>query len=90
MKTLPGDFGGNGMYRLRDLKNGLYQIHVMDGAAFEGPVGPIFKKCVELGLRPAEVEEALCDLTRLNHDYAEFGVFRHYIFTAKDEKKKAA
>lgn len=90
MKARAADFGGNGMYRLRDLKNGMYQIHVLDGQAFEGPVRPIFLKCVALGLKPAEVEEAILDMTRLNHDYAEFGVFKTYIFSAKDDKKKAA
>lgn len=82
-------FGGNGMYRLRDLKNGKYQIHAMDGAAYEGDVRPIFKKCIELGLNPAEVEEAILDMKRQNHDYAEFGVFKTYIFSAKNDKKAA-
>lgn len=82
-------FGGNGMYRLRDLKNGKYQIHVNNGPAFEGTMKVIVKKCVELKLHLDEVEEAIVDLSRLGHDYAEFGVFGHYMYTLRDEKKAA-
>lgn len=74
------------MYRLRDLKNGSYQIHVANGTAFEGSLKAIVKKCVELRLRLPEVQEAIIELHRLNHDYAEFGVFGTFMYTMQDRK----
>lgn len=78
------------MYRLRDLKNGKYQIHVKNGEAFEGTTAAILEKCVmDLGFDVNEVEDAMIDLHVGNFDYAEFGVFKRYMYCLNDEKRAA-
>lgn len=74
------------MYRIRDLKNGKFQIHSFDGKAFEGNLKAILKKCDDFRLTYSEVEDALVDLRIKNHDIAEFGINGTYMFTYKDEK----
>lgn len=81
--------GGN-MYRLRDLKNGLFQIHVSEGPAFEGSSKAIFKKCFELGIDYSEIDIAISEINKMNHDFADFGIFGKFIYTGKDSKTRAA
>lgn len=78
--------GGSGMFRIRDLKNGQYQVHVNEGPAFEGTLKPIMKKCLELGMRLEEVEMAIVELGANGDDIAEFGVRGYFMYTLKDEK----
>jgi hypothetical protein len=74
------------MYRLRDLKNGRYQIHVNNGPAYEGSLTSIVRECTRLGLKFDQVEVAVLELNRLDDDYAEFGVFGHFMYTVRDAK----
>lgn len=78
------------MYRLRDLKNGQYQIHKNSGPAFEGDLASIFKKAVVMGIQPDEFEEAVIELEAKQHDYAEFGIFGCFLYSMADATKKAA
>ena len=75
-----------GMFRLRDLKNGVYQIHKKDGEAFEGTLKAIFRASVELGVRVPDFELAVNEMTKNGHDYAEFGIFGRFIYSATDRK----
>lgn len=76
------------MYRLRDLKNGKYQIHVSKGPAFEGDRKSILKKCLAIGIRVSCFRAAVKELRKLDHDYAEFGVFKSFMYTIQDDRKK--
>lgn len=77
------------MYRLRDLKNGRFQLHVKNGPAYEGGLRSIAKQAAIVGLRLEEIELAVLELERTGHDYAEFGVFGRFMYTLKNERKAA-
>jgi hypothetical protein len=47
--------GSPDMYRLRDLKNGMYQIHKKNGPAYEGTPTSIFKTAIKMGIQPGEL-----------------------------------
>lgn len=74
------------MYRLRDLKNGKFQIHVNNGPAYEGTLKQILRECKRFRMNLDEVEIAIMELHRLDDDYAEFGIFGSFMFTMRDEK----
>lgn len=71
-------------YRMKDLKNGNYQIHSEHHGAFEGTLGPIFKKAVEIGVETSSVEKAVREMSRLNHKVAEFGISGIFMFTQSE------
>lgn len=71
-------------YRIKDLKNGQYQVHSSKGA-FEGPLRKIYKKSLQLGIEERDLELAILELNRLNHYSAEFGISGKFMYT---EKKK--
>ena len=73
------------VYRLRDLKNGLFQIHVSDGPAYEGAQDVIIAAAINMGLDYDDLKFAVFELETTNHDYAEFGIFGRFIYTAKDK-----
>lgn len=75
-----------GEMKLRDKKNGLYQIHSKHGA-FEGPLNLIYWQAVEWGLTTSELDFGIKVMKRENHDYATFGIFGGFIFSANDERK---
>lgn len=77
-------------YRLRDLKNGAYQIHCGDGTAFEGPELAITKACVELGIQESEVQYAKTEMRKFNHDWANFGVNGTFLYTGRDDGRNVA
>lgn len=60
------------MFRIRDLKNGFYQVHKKNGPAFEGTPNILFKKAVELGIQEKELVYAVLRLGNENNDYADF------------------
>ena len=74
------------MFRLRDLKNGFFQIHKQGGPAFEGTPRLLFDKAVMLGIKPQELAYAVQELQKKDDDYAEFGINGTFIFTKKDKK----
>lgn len=76
----------NQMYRLRDQKNGLWQIHSKVYGAFEGPANQIFPQAQKMGVHPYDLKLAINQLVTLNHDYADFGVQGRLIYTAKGKK----
>jgi hypothetical protein len=77
-------------YQLRDLKNGLYQIHETEGKAYEGNLQQILAIALLWKLDENDVVEALMQMTDHGHDYAEFGTVGRLIFTAVDHFKVAA
>lgn len=72
------------MFRLRDLKNGLFQIHKKNGQAFEGTPRSIFSVAIKMGIEEKELAYAVNQLQASNHDYADFGVNGRFLFTKKD------
>ncbi len=75
------------MYRLRDLKNGQYQIHKKNGMAYEGTKDGIAHAAVKLGVDEKELGFAFEELEKRGHTVAEFGVYGKLIFTDRDQKK---
>lgn len=60
------------MFRLRDLKNGLYQFHVKRGQAWEGTPRSVCQKAVEAGINQNDLAHALTRLNEQGFDYADF------------------
>lgn len=79
-------YKGESMYRLRDLKNGLYQIHKRDGKAFEGNLEVIKLAAVGMGIKSQEFDIAVFELEYQDHDYAEFGIWGRFVFTQSDRR----
>ena len=77
-------------YRMRDLKNGSYQIHSTNDGAFEGTVTQIFAIGLQWGLNEEDMIQAVLEMEELGHDFAEFGTMGRLIFTGKDKKEYAA
>jgi len=77
---------GGFMYRLRDLKTGIYQIHSKTGKAFEGTLTAIKTQAVGMGIKSQEFDIAIFELEYHDHDYADFGILGWFIMTGKDSK----
>lgn len=61
------------MYKLKDLRNGLFQIHsTRHHNAYEGTPVSVFRMAVKMGLPEGELVHAVNTIQRLGHDYAEF------------------
>lgn len=61
------------MYRLRDLKNGLYQIHSSrHRPAYEGTPKSVFALAVQIGVQQDDLVYAVNFLNKNGHDYADF------------------
>lgn len=78
--------GNNNAFRLRRLKNGKYQIHKLGGKAFEGPRALILRAAFEMRVDISDFRYAVKTMRRLNHDYADFGIFGTFLWTAADSK----
>jgi hypothetical protein len=63
---------GSQVFRLRDLKNGLFQFHVKRGQAWEGTPRSICQKALESGVNENDLAHALQKLTDQGFDYADF------------------
>lgn len=75
------------MFRLRDLKNGLYQIHKDNGQAFEGTPLSVFEQAIKMGVVQSELLMAAESLKRHNHDYADFNSYGRLRWTRKNGVK---
>lgn len=75
------------MYRLRDLKNGLFQIHKKSGEAWEGTPKILFNKAMNLGVPEGELTKAVHRLTATGDDYADFESDGRFKFTSKGKRK---
>ncbi len=74
------------MFRLRDLKNGLYQIHKQNGQAFEGTPLSIFTQAVKMGVVQKELLVAVEQLKMNSHDYADFNDYGRLKWTKRNGK----
>lgn len=79
-----------GHFRLRRVDTNTFQLHVQYGPSFEGTRVAIFLKAVEFGIEPAEFDLAVAEMERKNHQYAEFGIFGRFLFSAVDPKWRVA
>lgn len=74
------------MYRVRSLKNGTFQFHMQNGPAFVGSRLAITTTAVDFGVDADELEFALAEMVKLDHDYAEFGIYGTFLFSDYDKK----
>lgn len=73
------------MFRLRDLKNGLYQIHSSSHTkAYEGTPMSVFAQAVKMGVQQRELIAAVNNLTKLGHDYADFNDYGRLVKTQRN------
>lgn len=73
------------MFRLRDLKNGLYQIHSKkSGMGYEGTPVTIFKTALKLGVSKADLRKAVNHLFVNNEHYADFDASGLLLTTVKE------
>jgi hypothetical protein len=77
-------WNGGKTYRLRDLKNGLYQIHKKNGPAYEGTRWIVLTTAVKMGIREADLVQAVVALQKLNHDYADFTGYGELRYTRRN------
>lgn len=73
------------MFRLRDLKNGLLQIHKSNGPAFEGTVKTVLTEAIKLGVDPYELDIAVNEMRRNAHDYADFTVSGKFMYSRRNK-----
>lgn len=85
-KSFSTNGGDRKMFRLRDLKNGLYQIHKEKGPAYEGTPMSIFTQAVRMGIVQKELIAAVHMLTKNQDDYADFNDYGRLKFTRKNNK----
>lgn len=74
-----------GAMRLKDLKNGKFQIHSKLHGAFEGDLNPIYWKAVKWGVSEKDLSYAIKELAKTGDDYAEFGTLGGFIYTARNK-----
>ena len=72
------------MFRLRDLKNGLFQIHKSNGPAYEGTPRSIFDAAIKMGVIEKELVHAVNQLDLRSDDYADFRSDGHLMFTRRN------
>lgn len=84
MESRNFSIGVNDMFRLRDLKNGLFQIHKKNGPAYEGTPRVLFTKAVQLGLPETELSTAVNQLNVYKDDYADFSGSGKLLYTKKN------
>lgn len=73
------------MFRLRDLKNGLYQIHKENGEAYEGTPFSIFVQAVKMGIVQKDLSVAVVMLKEKGHNYADFNMYGRLKHTKGDK-----
>lgn len=74
------------MFRLRDLKNGLYQIHKKGGPAYEGTPRTLFETAIKLGVQEQSLVLAVNHLQELNRDYADFSPNGALLYTRTNKR----
>lgn len=77
----------NGPFRLKDLKNGMFQIHSKKFGAYEGTLRPILDTAMRWGINCNELKYALEDLIK-GYDYSEFGIFGGYLYSKNKNDKE--
>ena len=73
------------MYRIKDLKNGKFQIHSKMYGAFEGSKESIIRKALDWKLDFEDLFYAFSCFLQ-GDDYADFGVFGRFITSHKIER----
>lgn len=71
----------SGQTLLKDLKNGLYQIHSEYNGAFEGTISAIFKRIKKWGINENDFIYATRLLKETGDIYADFGIFGRFLYT---------
>jgi hypothetical protein len=75
----------NKVFRLRDLKNGLFQIHSKkSGMGYEGTPVMIFRTALKLGVSKTELRKAVNHLYVNGDHYADFDASGLLLTTVKE------
>lgn len=82
--------GSHGPFKLKMLTNTIFQIHSKTGGAFEGPKHQVWAMAEELGVFGPDLDEALDEMLKLDHDYATFGIGGRFVFTGRTERGQVA
>jgi hypothetical protein len=75
-------------YRLKDLKNGLFQVHSKFDGAYEGTPTIIFHKAKQMGINPLELKRAVDLLNREDKHAADFDGDGNLVVVWKTEEIK--
>jgi hypothetical protein len=71
------------MFRLKN--NGQnWELHTRDNGAREGSFEAIMDWAQSLGIALSELQEAVKEMAKNAHKYAEFGVRRRFMFTSNE------
>jgi hypothetical protein len=73
------------MFRLRDLKNGLFQIHKSNGPAFEGTPRSLFAQAVKMGIPERELSKAVNALHTYHDHYADFDDYGNFKYSKRNK-----
>lgn len=72
-----------------DMIHGIWQIHTKSHGAYEGDYISIIRICIrELEISETELDVAVQEMCKKNHNCAHFGIFRTFLFTYNREQKR--
>jgi hypothetical protein len=73
-----------------DMIHGEWQIHTKHDGAFAGNFTAIIAHCIKkLEISKEDLDVAVQEMCKNNHNCAQFGIYRHFIYTYNREQKKA-
>lgn len=79
------------MTRMYMIENDKWQIHPKGKKAFEGNLRQVMTYAViELGIEFMELDVAVQEMGKHDHNGIEFGVLKKFLFTFSNESKKLA
>lgn len=75
-----------------DMIHGEWQIHTKYSGAFAGDFMSIISYCIQrLEISKEDLDVAVQEMCKNNHNCAHFGIYRHFMYTYnRGEKKKAS
>ncbi len=71
------------MIQLYDLGNDIWEIHSEKYGIFKSSSALVFRKAIRWGIRYSDLEYAIDSMLKNDHDYADFGMYNTFIFSAK-------
>jgi len=74
-----------------DMIHGEWQIHTKHNGAFAGNFTAIIAHCIRnLEIEQSELDVAVQEMCKKNHNCAHFGMFKSFLFTYNRGEKKEA
>ena len=72
-----------------DMINAEWQIRAADQGAFAGDFISIVRHCMQvIGISQEDLDIAVSEMCKQNHYCAQFGIYKHCIYTYNREEKK--